>query len=142
MRREYPEGPIPAVGAIALQGDAVLLIRRGHEPFKGYWTIPGGAVELGEHAEEAVVRETLEEAGVKVAPLELVGAFDNILLRDGKVWFHYVILDYLVQWVSGEPRAGDGELDSRWVALEELGKLQLTPQAKYAIDRAIEARRR
>ncbi len=138
MRREYPEVPIPAVGAIALRGDEVLLIRRGHEPFRGHWTIPGGAIEVGERAEEALVREVQEEAGVVVAPLRLVGTFDNIVRREGRIWFHYVILDYLVRWISGEPAPGDGELDSRWVPLVELKGLQLTPQAEYAVSKALE----
>lgn len=142
MKREFPEAPIPAVGAIAFRGEDVLLIQRGHEPFKGRWTIPGGAIEVGETALEALVRETREEAGVEVNPVRLVATFDNIVRREKRVWFHYVILDYLVEWVSGDPTPGDGELDSRWVPLSHLDRLELTPQAEFAIRKGLESRGR
>ncbi len=141
MKREYPDGPVAAVGCIAFRGESVLLIRRGHEPFKGFWSIPGGAIELGEKAEEALVRETLEEAGVQVRPLRLVGVFDNMVRREGRIWYHYVIMDYLCEVVSGSPKPGDGELDARWVSPSELGRLDLTPQASFAISKGREASR-
>ena len=89
MRREYPEAPIPGVAAVVLD-DGVLLVRRGREPARGRWGLPGGVVELGERAEEAVVREVLEETGIEVEPLKLVAVYDSIVRdEEGRVRFHY-----------------------------------------------------
>jgi mutator protein MutT len=140
MKREFPEGPVAAVGCVAFRRDSILLIRRGHEPFKGYWSIPGGAVELGETAEEALVRETMEESGVEVEPVQVLGVFDNIVRRADRVWFHYMIVDFLAVPTAGEPKPGDGEMEARWVPLVELSSLELTPQAGYAIRKGLEVR--
>ena len=98
----------------------VLLIRRGKEPLRGRWVVPGGTLELGETLEAGVVREVLEETGVTVRPREVVTVFDRIERDATGVRYHYVIVDYLCDYVSGEPEAGT---DAEAVALVAPGDL-------------------
>jgi ADP-ribose pyrophosphatase YjhB (NUDIX family) len=108
------------VGALVIHDGRVLLIQRGKPPLQGRWLIPGGTVELGESLADAVVREVAEETGLLVEPLEMVLVFDRIL-RDGPaVQYHYVIVDYLCRYVSGELRAGSDALDAAWATEGEL----------------------
>jgi ADP-ribose pyrophosphatase YjhB (NUDIX family) len=107
----------------------VLLIRRGKPPLQGRWVVPGGTVELGETLEEAVVRELREETGLEVRPRELVTVFDRILRDDGAVRYHYVIVDYWCERLSGTLRAGDDALDAAFVAPQALTSFQLPPKA-------------
>jgi mutator protein MutT len=117
------------VGAVVIHEGRVLLIRRGKEPLRGRWVIPGGAVESGETLQEALVREVLEETGVTVAPRDVVTVFDRIERSGDEVRYHYVIVDYLCDFVSGEPRAGSDALDAAFVAREDLGRYDLPPMA-------------
>ncbi len=98
--------PTVGVGAVLIHEGKVLLIRRGKEPLRGRWLVPGGTVEIGETLEEALVREVLEETGLTVEPRGLIGVFDRIHREGGAVRYHYVIVDYLCDYVAGEPRAG------------------------------------
>ena len=96
MIREFPSHPIVGVGAVVVDGESVLLIRRGHEPLKGEWSLPGGAVELGETLDAAIVREVREEAGLDIAVGPVVEVLDRLrLASDGRVRFHYVLIDFL-----------------------------------------------
>jgi ADP-ribose pyrophosphatase YjhB (NUDIX family) len=95
MIRTYPEAPVCAVGAIVFRGNAVLLIRRAKPPAQGKWSIAGGVVRLGETLEAAVVRELREEAGMEVKPLAVGKVVDRILGIQGKIAYHYVIIDYV-----------------------------------------------
>jgi 8-oxo-dGTP diphosphatase len=108
------------VGAVVLHEGRVLLIRRGKEPLKGRWVVPGGTVELGETLESALVREVEEETGITVRPREVLLVFDRIFREDGEVRYHYVIIDYLCDYVGGEPRAAS---DAEAVALVAPGEL-------------------
>jgi 8-oxo-dGTP diphosphatase len=117
------------VGAVVIRGGRVLLIRRGKEPLRGRWLVPGGTVELGETLEEAVVREVREETGVEVAPREVLTVFDRIDREGERVLYHYVIVDYLCEYLGGEPRAGS---DAEAVVLagpDELASYNLPPKA-------------
>jgi len=119
MQREYPEAPLVGVGAVVVHAGRVLLVRRGREPLKGRWSLPGGMLELGEDLAAGVVREVQEETGLLVEPLELIELLDRIH-RDGeRVRYHYVIADYLCRVVSGELKAASDADDVRWVERAE-----------------------
>jgi mutator protein MutT len=123
MRRRYPDGPVAAVGAVVLDGSQVLLIRRGQEPQKGAWSLPGGAVELGETLEEAVCREVLEETGLEVEVVRLVELLDRIS-RDaaGQVMYHYVLADYQCRVTGGVLCPATDAEQARWVARQDLAE--------------------
>jgi 8-oxo-dGTP diphosphatase len=106
--------PRVGVGAVMVHDGRVLLIRRGKEPLRGRWVVPGGTVEPGETLEEALVREVQEETGLTVRLGEVILVFDRILREDGELRYHYVIVDYLCEYVEGTPRAGS---DAEAVAL-------------------------
>jgi ADP-ribose pyrophosphatase len=97
--------PVPAVAAIIVKNHEILLIKRGAEPGAGKWSIPGGSMEIGETIEEAVKRETLEETGLVIDVGKLAGVSDLIVKQDDTILFHYILLDYYVTVVSGEPAA-------------------------------------
>lgn len=119
LQREYPVAPLVGVGAVIVDQGRVLVVRRGTEPMKGRWTIPGGLIELGEMLTEAVVRETREETGLEVEPIELVELLDRIHREDGRVRYHYVIADYLCRVVGGTPAAASDADAVRWVERAE-----------------------
>jgi mutator protein MutT len=121
--------PSVGVGAVVIRDGRVLLIRRGKEPLRGRWLVPGGTVELGETLEEAVVREIREETALEVAPLEVLTVFDRIDREEGRVLYHYVIVDYLCEYLSGEPQAGSDAEAVALVALEDLPAYDLPPKA-------------
>jgi ADP-ribose pyrophosphatase YjhB (NUDIX family) len=119
MQREYPLSPLVGVGAVIVQEGRVLLVQRGREPMRGRWTIPGGLIEIGESLLEAVVRETREETGLEVEPLELVELLDRIHREEGRVRYHYVIADYLCRVTGGTLAAADDAAAVRWVERAE-----------------------
>jgi mutator protein MutT len=131
------------VGAVIIDGDRVLLVKRGHAPLKGEWSLPGGAVELGETLEEAVVREVLEETGLQVAVGPLVEIFERIEKSpDGDVAYHFVIVDYACAAVSGRVQHASDADEARWVHISELPAFRITPKANDVIHRALELTRR
>ena len=108
--------PVPAVGVVCLKGDDVLLIRRGKAPRLGEWTLPGGRIEPGERAANAALRELHEETGVNAKLGPLIDVVDSISDAGG---YHYVLIDYVAEWMSGEPVAGDDAVDACFVPLAE-----------------------
>ncbi len=119
VQREFPQAPLVGVGAVVVHEGRVLLVRRGNEPLKGHWTLPGGLLELGESVVEGVARETREETGLIVEPIELVELIDRIHRDSGRVRYHYVIADYLCRVTGGQLRAASDADQVRWVVRAE-----------------------
>jgi len=131
-----PGAPVVGVGGVVVRDGRVLLIRRGKPPLYGRWVVPGGTVELGETLEEALVREMEEETSLRVEPIEVLTVFDRIE-RDGeRVVYHYVIVDYLCRWLSGEAKAGSDALDVAWATPEQLAGYDLPPKALEVVQDA------
>ncbi len=143
MRREYPNHPIVGVGAIIIKGEEVLLARRGKEPGYGKWSIPGGAVKLGETLEEAVVREVCEEVNLSVKVGEVVEVLERIF-RDpeGRVQYHYVLVDFLCEHLSGEGKPSSDALEVQWVPVSEIPRQGVAHKTKCVIKKAIAMRQR
>lgn len=128
VKRLYPSQPVVGVGAIVLRKGEILLEQRGNEPARGQWTIPGGVMELGESLEEAVRRETKEETGLDVQDANLIDVVDQVHLnKQGRIEYHYVIIDYVVTIKPGEPQAASDAKALRWVPLGEVEGYDLTP---------------
>ena len=136
--RRYPSRPITGVGAVIVIDDGVVLIRRRHEPLAGHWSLPGGTLDLGETLQSAVAREALEETGLVVDVGPLVEVFDRILLDDeGKVRYHFVLVDYLCRPVGGELRAGSDATDVVIARRDDLPQYRLAAKAFDVIDKAL-----
>lgn len=127
MSRTYPKNPVCAVGAIILRQDSVLLIKRGKAPALGKWSIPGGAVQLGERLEDAIVREVEEETRLKVSPQRIGKVLDRILRDEaGRVQYHFVIVDYLCEVLEGEPLPSSDAAAVGYFKISDLDDLDLT----------------
>ena len=127
MKRLYPDQPVVGIGAVIIKEGEIALIKRGNEPSKGKWTIPGGLVELGENLKAAVIRETKEEVCLDVENPQLIDVVDNIDLDEhGKVKYHYIIIDYLVHVKSGNIQAASDAEELRWVPFVEVESYKLT----------------
>jgi 8-oxo-dGTP diphosphatase len=141
--REYPDAPRVGVGAVILDGDRVLLVKRGQAPSLGKWSIPGGLVHLGERIEDAARREVMEECGVGVRLLGLCGVIDRVRLapengsEPPRVHYHYVIIDYVAAVESGVPRAGSDAAEVRWVPIADLGRYDTTDGLADMVHRAV-----
>jgi 8-oxo-dGTP diphosphatase len=134
MKREYPDQPLIGVGAIIIEADRVVLVKRGHPPLAGEWSIPGGVLEVGETLREAAVREAREETGLKVEPGELLGVFDRVLRDDaGCTQYHYVLIDFLCRRIAGEPQPAGDAAEARWFTKEEVMKLSLAKDTAEVI---------
>jgi 8-oxo-dGTP diphosphatase len=130
VRREYPSGPVVAVGVIIQDGHRLVLVQRDKEPSRGLWTFPGGAVELGESLHDAAKREALEETNLQVEIGQVATVIDHVVRDEaGGVQFHYVIVDYMAQATGGALRAGTDVRDARWCRLEDLDVLPMTDKA-------------
>jgi 8-oxo-dGTP diphosphatase len=138
VRREYPEAPIVGVGAVVIDGTKVLLVRRGNEPLKGEWSLPGGALEVGETLQQGVVREVLEETGVTVVPASVVEILDRIVKDEesGRVRFHYVLIDFVCRVTSGSPLVGSDADEVRWVDRAVLEEYRVAPVTVRVIEKA------
>lgn len=150
--REYPERPLVGVGGVVIEGGRVLLVRRGTEPLRGKWSVPGGLLERGETLAAGVARELQEETGLTVRVVELVEALDRIFIDAGaytaggepgrvpgtttKPRYHYVILDYLCERISGEPRAGGDAAEVALARQDELAGYGLSADTMRVLGKA------
>ncbi|MFZ3201841.1 MAG: NUDIX hydrolase [Candidatus Acidiferrales bacterium] len=140
--REYPERPVVGVGGVVISDGRALLVRRGGQPLKGRWSIPGGMLETGETLYEGVRRELAEETGLEVRVVELIEVFERISLdAAGKTRYHFVVLDYLCEAVGGNARAGSDVTDVAWASPAELAQYSLSETAMRIIEKAFEMAR-
>ncbi|HEX9189056.1 MAG TPA: NUDIX hydrolase, partial [Vicinamibacteria bacterium] len=121
--------PAVGVGGVLVHEGRALLIRRGKEPLRGRWVVPGGTVELGETLEDALVREMQEETCLLVEPVEVLTVFDRIEREGGRVAYHYVIVDYLCRYRSGEARAASDALEVAWAVPSDLARYDMPAKA-------------
>lgn len=134
VAREYPDAPRVGIGIVLLRRDEVLLVRRGRPPAEGQWSLPGGAQELGETAEACARRELFEETGLQAGPLHMVAHVDSIHRdEDGRVRYHYTILDFAAHYEDGELKAGDDVSDAEWVHPDRFDAYDLWPEARRVI---------
>jgi 8-oxo-dGTP diphosphatase len=140
--RQYPERPIVGVGAVIVDDGKVVLVKRGYEPLKGQWSLPGGGVEIGETLETAVAREILEETGLHVDVGPVIEVFDRIMRdEEERVRYHYVLIDYLCWPIAGELCAGSDVDAAVLVDPTDLKPYNLTAKATAVIERALQLAR-
>jgi ADP-ribose pyrophosphatase len=135
----YPDHPLASVGAVVFKDNRVLLVQRGRPPAQGQWAIPGGRIALGETMQQAAEREILEETSIVIAAHEPIYTFD-VLERDprNQVRFHYVVVDLIADYIRGEPHPGDDAADARWVAAEELARMDINPRTRMLLHRVFQ----
>jgi 8-oxo-dGTP diphosphatase len=138
MQREYPQQPLIGVGAIIVEDGRVLLIKRAKAPLLGEWSIPGGMLELGETLRQGAEREALEETGLVVRATDLLGVFDRIVPDETKrTLYHYVLIDFLCQKVSGDVLAAADASDARWFNRADLSSLSLPSETLKVLEMGI-----
>ena len=143
MKREFPELPLVGVGAIIIQNDRVVLVKRAHPPIQGQWSIPGGVLEVGELVRDAAIREAREETGLIVEPADLLGVYDRILRNEEqRVQYHYVLVDFLCRPVGGELQAASDAAEVRWFTREELPAMKLAEDTQDVIQKGFEKMRK
>lgn len=134
MKREYPVSPLVGVGAVIIEDGRVLLVKRGHPPLAGEWSIPGGVLELGETLREAALREAREETCLAVETADLLGVYDRVLRDDdGHTIYHFVLVDFLCRRVGGEAQAADDADEVRWFTPAEAAGLPLAEDTAEVI---------
>ena len=127
MKRRYPKQPIVGVGAVIICDGKILLEKRKGEPGRDKWTIPGGLMELGEIAEQTVIREVREETNLEVEDPELIDVVNNIIAdENAKIKYHFVIVDYYVKLKGGTLEAADDAAEVKWVKFDEVENYDLT----------------
>ena len=141
MTRDYPTRPVVGVGGVVVKDGKALIIKRGHEPRKGEWSLPGGHVELGETLIDAVRREIKEETGLDVEVGALLDVFDRVHRVDQRIQYHFVILDYLCTCTGGTLCAGDDADDAAWIADDELDAYGVNELAAGVIRKGLAAAR-
>ena len=139
--RRYPPRPLVGVGGILIRRDRILMAQRGKQPLKGWWSLPGGAVELGESLHDAICREMMEETGLAIRPLRVFEIFERIMLDPkGRPEYHYVLIDYICRITGGSLRPGDDVCAVEWVRRRDLPLLQITEGTLGVIEKAFRKR--
>jgi ADP-ribose pyrophosphatase YjhB (NUDIX family) len=135
--RRYPKRPMVGVGALILRRGRILMAQRGKEPMKGWWSLPGGALEIGESLADGVRREVREETGLEIHPVKVFEIFERIMRdAEGKPEYHYVLIDYLCRVTGGQLSPGDDVCAVEWVRRRDLPQLQITEGTLAVIERA------
>ena len=138
MQREYPQQPLVGVGAIIVEDSRVVLIKRAKAPLLGDWSIPGGMLELGETLRQGAEREALEETGLVVRASELLGIFDRIVPDETKrTLYHYILIDFLCQRISGDVLAAGDASDARWFTHSDLSNLSMPEETLKVLQMGI-----
>jgi len=138
MSRSYPTTPLVGVGVVIInEKKQVVLVKRGNEPKKGLWTIPGGSVELGEQVSEAAIREVKEECNIDIELNDLLGVVDLILKdKDGKVQYHYILIDYLAKYRGGFLKPQSDVTEAEWYYQHQLEKLDIPEVTLKILEKA------
>jgi 8-oxo-dGTP diphosphatase len=140
MKRDYPDHPIIGVGAVIVHSGRALLVRRATEPLRGEWSVPGGALELGEKLRDGAAREALEETGLHVEVGEVLDVFDSIFPdADGRTQYHYVLIDFLCRVLSGDAVAGSDVSEVKWITAADLDEFALRPSIAQVIRKGLAA---
>jgi 8-oxo-dGTP diphosphatase len=138
MTRSYPSAPMVGVGVITFNSEKnVLLVKRGNEPSKGLWSLPGGMVELGERVREAGIREVKEECSIDIEPEDVISVVDLILEdSDGKVKYHYILIDYLAKYIGSELKPQSDVTDAGWFSQAEIAELDIPEVTREVLEKA------
>jgi 8-oxo-dGTP diphosphatase len=138
VSREFPDRPVVGVGGVVVQDGRALVVKRAHAPRKGEWSLPGGTVELGETLTDAAAREIREETGLDVEVGEVIEVFDRVHRLEGRVQYHFVIIDYLCRPIGGVLQAGDDADEVAWVTVDELERYGVNELAARVIREGLE----
>ncbi len=135
LSRRYPDAPMVGVAAAVIRDDGhILLVKRGRPPRAGTWGLPGGLLDLGEKLAAGAQREVLEETGVLCDVHEVVGAFEPLVLDDdGRIEYHYIVIDFWASYVSGQPKASDDAADVAWAAIDELDDYEVNDETQAVL---------
>ncbi len=139
--RRYPSAPMVGVAAAVIRDDGeMLLVKRGHPPRAGTWGLPGGLLDLGEKLVDGARREVLEETGVQCDVRDVVGTFEPLELDDeGRIEYHYVVIDFWARYVGGVPDAKDDAADVAWVGVDKLGDYEIAGETLSVLLAAYDA---
>jgi len=137
VQRRYPPCPLVGVGVLVVDGGKILLVKRESDPGKGRWSIPGGLLEVGELLRDGAKREAKEETGIDVEIDDFLDVIDNIVCdEEGKVCYHYVLIDFLGHRVGGELQPGTDVKEARWASIQELDSLTTTRTLRRLLEKA------
>jgi 8-oxo-dGTP diphosphatase len=137
MSREFPDRPIVGVGGVVVDNGRAVIVKRAHEPRRGEWSLPGGIVELGETLTQAARREIKEETGLDVEIGEVIEVFDRVHRLDGRIQYHFVIVDYLCRPIGGTLRAGDDAEGVAWVTADQIAAYGVNEFAAQVIRKGL-----
>jgi ADP-ribose pyrophosphatase YjhB (NUDIX family) len=141
--RRYPDRPFLGIGALIFDGDSILLVERGHEPLKGWWSLPGGILETGETLANGIRREVREETGLEIEPEAVFEIFERIMPdAAGRTEYHYVLVDYVCRVAGGSLQAASDASRTVWVRENDLGAYRITEGTLAVVERAFRARRK